>query len=296
MIGHCWYSIVLHLLARVGGPTSDDGTCRCHHAFAASDLRDGLLASVEDAKANAKAKYQDCYGNTNDHTNWQATRWNSSNILQTPWLSSIVGTLIGIISAIHVICAVRLALFHVLPDSIIRQIFKAHCRHREVHDVCGCRGIFEDLGHQGVDLCDTQTLGVDVGLHRGRTRRRALQAPHTVVRVEGQAGALHFLERDVQHISDCQPGVVKCLVLPFVPASLVALHRQAPTGHGFYPDATLGAHTLATCHHGVRAACVGAGGGEVIEELLFHEALIDGREFQGIPIHFRHLIINDLFN
>jgi len=40
--------------------------------------------------------------------------------------------------------------------------------------------------------------------------------------------------------------------------------------------------TLATCHHGVRAACVGAGGGEVIEELLFHEALIDGREFQGI--------------
>lgn len=29
---------------------------------------------------------------------------------------------------------------------------------------CGCRGIFEDLGHQGVDLCDTQTLGVDVGL------------------------------------------------------------------------------------------------------------------------------------
>mmetsp|Transcript_23802 Transcript_23802/g.38772 ORF Transcript_23802/g.38772 Transcript_23802/m.38772 type:complete len:295 (-) Transcript_23802:744-1628(-) len=294
MIRHGWYSIVLHFLARVCGSTSDDGTCGSHHAFAASDLCDGLLASVEDAKANAKAKDQERYGNPNDHTNWQAARGNSSNSLQTPWLSSIVGTLIGVISAIHVICAVRLALFHLLPDPIIRQIFKAHCRHREVHDVCGCRGIFEDLGHQGVDLCDRQTVGVDVGLHGGGPRRRALQA--SPVRVEGQAGALHFLERDVQHVSHCQPGIVKCLVLPLVPASLVALHRQAPTGHSFDPHATFTAHTLAPRHHGIQAAGVGTGGGEVIEEFLFHEALIDGRELQGIPIHGRHLIINDLFN
>ena len=86
---------------------------------------------------------------------------------------------------------------------------------------------------------------------------------------------------------------------------------------------------LPTCHLRIPSAVLSALSCEVIKELVLHEALVDRGEFQGIlwrssqvesfqcrcqclclpsdstentllqssiPIHFRHLFINDLFN